>query len=512
MRDGTGVAVPAAPAHVGRGSLPFETMELSISRVIALHAERDPDRPAVTADDGTLTRRELDLRSNRLARAYADLGVREGDMVTVALPNGAEFLEACCAIWKLGAIPQPVSWRAPHVERDAIVELADSRLVVGVPDGSYPERATVPAAYAADPSLSDAQLTDVISPSWKAPTSGGSTGRPKLIVATAPGVFDPEEPQSPFMRPDETQLVPGPLYHNGPFVYAFRGLMLGHHLVVMSRFDAAGALESVERHSVNWALLVPTMMSRIWKLPDEVKARADLSSLRGILHLAAPCPPWLKRAWIEWLGPERVVELYAGTEAQGVTIIDGEEWLRKPGSVGRPALGSQVKILDPVTREELPPGEVGEVFMLPEGGPGSTYRYVGAEPRRTDDGWDSIGDLGWLDEDGYLFLADRRADLILSGGSNVYPAEVEAALDAHPLVRSSCVIGLPDDDLGERVHAIVEAVDSVSEDELRMHLAERLVPYKIPRSFELTDEPLRDDAGKVRRAALRADRIERATA
>src|SRR5581483_10025520 len=157
---------------------------------------------------------------------------------------------------------------------------------------------------------------------------------------------------------------------------------------------------------------------------------------------------------------------------QGVTIIDGDEWLRKPGSVGRAALDSQVKILDPVTREELPPGEVGEVFMLPPDGPGSTYRYVGAEPRRTEDGWDSIGDLGWLDEDGYLFLADRRADLILSGGSNVYPAEVEAALDEHPAVRTSCVIGLPDDDLGERVHAIVDAVAPVTEDELRAHLAE----------------------------------------
>ena len=487
-------------------------MELSISRVIAWHAERDPGRPAVTADDRSLTRRELDRRSNRLARAYAELGVREGDLVTVALQNGAEFVEACCAIWKLGAIPQPVSWRAPQAERDAIVELADSRLVVGVAAGSYENRSTVPQGFEPDPQLSDDELPDAVSPSWKAPTSGGSTGRPKLIVATAPGLFDPEEPQSPFMQAEETQLVPGPLYHNGPFVYAFRGLMLGHHLVVMSRFDAAGALELIERHGVNWALLVPTMMNRIWKLPEDVRARADVSSLRGFLHLAAPCPPWLKHAWIDWLGPERVVELYAGTEAQGVTIIDGDEWLRKPGSVGRAALDSQVKILDPVTREELPPGEVGEVFMLPPDGPGSTYRYVGAEPRRTEDGWDSIGDLGWLDEDGYLFLADRRADLILSGGSNVYPAEVEAALDEHPAVRTSCVIGLPDDDLGERVHAIVDAVAPVTEEELRAHLAERLVPYKLPRSIELTDEPLRDDAGKVRRAALRAERAEQTTA
>jgi bile acid-coenzyme A ligase len=487
-------------------------VELSISRVISWHAERDPDRPFVTADDRSLTRRELDLRTNRLAREYAALGVNQGDMVTVALKNGSEFVESCVAIWKLGAIPQPVSWRAPKRERDAIVELADSRLVVGVEDGSHPGRATVPPEFEPDASLSDEQLPDVVAPYWKAPTSGGSTGRPKLIVAGQPGMFDPEVAQSPTMQPEETQLVPGPLYHNGPFVYAMRGLMLGHHLVVMPRFDAESALELIDEHQVEWALLVPTMMSRIWRLPDGVKAKADLSSLRGIVHLAAPCPPWLKQAWIDWIGPERVIEIYAGTEGQGVTIIDGVEWLEKPGSVGRPAMGSQVRVLDPLTLKDMPPGEVGEVYMLPEGGTGSTYHYVGADPRRTPDGWDSIGDLGWLDEDGYLFLADRHADLIITGGSNVFPAEVEAALDSHPAVRTSVVIGLPDDDLGERVHALVDAIEPVDEETLRRHLEHELVRYKIPRTFEFVSEPLRDDAGKVRRSALRQERIERTAA
>jgi bile acid-coenzyme A ligase len=487
----------------------LRSVELSISRIISWHADRDPDRPVVTDDGRSLTRRELDLRTNRLARAYAGLGVEQGDMVTVALPNGAEFVEACVAIWKLGAIPQPVSWRAPQPERDAIVELADSRLVVGVDDESHPTRITLPTAFEPDPSLSDDQLPDAVAPYWKAPTSGGSTGRPKLIVAGQPGMFDPDLPQSPTMAPEETQLVPGPLYHNGPFMYAMRGLMLGHHLVVMPRFDAQRALELIGVHRVEWVLLVPTMMSRIWRLPDDVKERSDLSSLRGIVHLAAPCPPWLKHAWIEWLGPERVLEIYAGTEGQGVTIIDGVEWLRKPGSVGKPTMGSHVRVLDPVTHEELRPDEVGEIFMLPEGGTGSTYHYVGAEPRRTADGWDSIGDLGWLDEDGYLFLADRGADLIITGGSNVYPAEVEAALESHPAVRTVVVVGLPDDDLGERVHALIDAVEPLEEDALRAHAAEQLVPYKVPRTFEFVDEPLRDDAGKVRRLALREERIAR---
>lgn len=469
-------------------------MQVSISRAISRLAELDPDRPAVTADDRVLSRRELDLRTNRLARTYARLGVRRGDMVTVALPNGAAFVEACVAIWKLGATPQPISARLPEAERDAVVELAKPALVVGlheVPDIDLPS----------DP------LPDVVSAEWKAPTSGGSTGRPKLIVARTPGVVDPRVAPVPYMQPEDVQLVAGPLYHNGPFIYAMRGLFAGHHLVVMTRFDAGHALALIERHRVSWTMLVPTMMSRIWRLPDEVRYGTDLSSLRMLLHLAAPCPRWLKRAYIDWLGPDRVWELYAGTEATGVTLISGREWLAHPGSVGRAALGSQVRVLDD-DGADLPPGEVGEVFMMPAAGPGATYRYVGAEPRRTPDGWESLGDMGWLDEEGYLYLADRRSDLIISGGANVYPAEVEAAIESHPSVRSVAVIGLPDDDLGERVHAVVEAAAPVTGDDLRLHLSSRLVRYKVPRSFEFVTEPVRDDAGKVRRSALRAERMQ----
>jgi bile acid-coenzyme A ligase len=222
--------------------------------------------------------------------------------------------------------------------------------------------------------------------------------------------------------------------------------------------------------------------------------------------MAAPCPPWLKEAFIEWLGPERVHELYAGTESQGVTTITGNEWLAHRGSVGKAQFGSQIKILDEDGRE-LPPRTVGEVFMLPSGGPGSTYRYIGASAKSRD-GWESLGDMGYLDEDGYLYLADRQTDMILCGGANVYPAEVEAAIDAHPAVRSSVVIGLPDDDLGQVVHAIVDIADhELEQDALLAHLGERLVRYKIPRTFELVRTPLRDDAGKVRRSSLRSERV-----
>jgi bile acid-coenzyme A ligase len=174
--------------------------------------------------------------------------------------------------------------------------------------------------------------------------------------------------------------------------------------------------------------------------------------------------------------------------------------------VGKPQGGTQIKVLGPES-EELPPGEIGEVYLMPPGGPGSTYHYVGSEAKATHDGWESLGDLGYVDEDGYLYLVDRLTDMVVTGGANVYPAEVEAALDAHPSVRSSAVIGLPDDDLGQRVHAIVDSPVVLLDEELRAHLAQYLAPYKIPRSFERVDEPLRDDAGKVRRPALREARL-----
>jgi bile acid-coenzyme A ligase len=418
------------------------------------------------------------------------------------LPNGVEYYVACAAIWKLGATPAPVSAALPTIELAALVELADPPLLVGV---DLPGRPSVPAGFDAS-GYDDGALPDRWAATWKAPTSGGSTGRPKLILSGTPALVDPTVAAVPYMPRDGVQLVPGPLYHNGPFIYSMRGLLGGQSLVVMERFDAERALALVEQHRVTWMLLVPTMMQRIWRLPDAVRTSYDVSSIESVLHLGAPCPEWLKRAWIDWLGPDRVVEVYAGTESQGVTVISGREWLERPGSVGRPALGTRFRILDGEGRD-VPPGTVGEVFLMPADGPGSTYAYRGAEPRSVD-GWESLGDLGRLDEDGYLYLADRSADLVLSGGANVYPAEVEAALDAHPAVRSSAVFGLPDEDLGERVHAVVDIADAeVSEADLLAHVGERLVRYKVPRTIELVREPVRDDAGKLRRSALRAARL-----
>jgi bile acid-coenzyme A ligase len=306
------------------------------------------------------------------------------------------------------------------------------------------------------------------------------------------------------VRHGGVMMVPGPMYHNAPFSYSTRGLATGNHVITMPRFDAEETLAGIQEHRPDWMLLVPTMMLRMWRVPE--RESYDVSSLQVVWHMAAPCPAWLKEGWIEWIGGEKLYELYAGTEAQAVTIIRGDEWLAHRGSVGRCLIG-EMKVLDPLG-EELAPGEVGEIYMRSPGGR-ETYRYVGAEAKRTADGWESLGDLGWIDADGYVFLTDRLSDMILSGGANIYPAEVEAAIDEHPLVHSSAVIGLPDEDLGNRIHAIVQVAEgaSVSDDELREFLAERLVRYKIPRTFERSDEPLRDDAGKVRRSALRADRL-----
>ena len=481
--------------------------EISFARALARVAEREPDRPSLVVEEEVLRAAELEAGANRLARAWRELGVEAGDLVTIALPNGAGHVLACLACWKLGAVPNPISARLPERERLELVELANPALVVGVPEGSYPGRVCLPEDFEADPSLPDGPLPDRISPHAQALTSGGSTGRPKLILDAKPGLLDPEEPFYG-IRVGSRVLVPGPLFHAGPFLNTRHTLLRGGTVVLMRRFDPRRALELLERHRIEWVNMVPTMLQRIWRLPAEERERVDLGALERLMVSGAACPPWLKRAFIDWLGPERVWEAYGGSERIGGTAISGTEWLERPGSVGRPTGGGRVRILDPEGRD-LPPGEVGEVYFRPPGGPGSTYRYVGAEGRVTPDGWETLGDLGWVDEDGYLYLADRRTDLVVTGGENVYPAEVEAAIDEHPAVLSSAVIGLPDDDLGQRVHAIVEVQGELDEPELRAHLAERLAPFKIPRSFEFTRERLRDDAGKVRRPALREARLAR---
>lgn len=467
-------------------------------------AEAAPDALAVTCGPDAVTRAELESRSNRLARAYQELGVTPDSLVTIGLPNSVEFLAAAIAVWKCGATPQPISARLPAREREAIIALADPSLVVGVDPAEVPGRAVVPAGFA--PSGEDGPLPAAAAGSWKAPTSGGSTGRPKLIVSTQAATVDSVEPFARLlgMVDERTSLVTGPLYHNAPFLLSTCTLVLGGHVVLMPRFDAADAVALALRHQADWVYLVPTMMSRISRLPEAARAAFPPESLRVVMHMAAPCPPWLKQEWIDWIGSDRLWELYGATEVQSATLMTGDEWLARPGTVGRPVVG-EMKVLD-AAGAEVPPGVVGEIWMRRGEGVENPYRYIGAEPRALSDGWESVGDMGSIDEDGYVFLADRVGDVVLVGGANVYPAEVEAALTEHPAVRSAVVIGLPHEDLGQVPHALVELDAAVTDEELATHLAERLVSYKVPRTFERVSDQLRDDAGKVRRAALLEER------
>ncbi len=479
---------------------------ISLSRILAHWTAIQPSRTALFHEGSAVTWAELEARTNRLARAYQALGVKTDDFVTIALPNGIEFFEACLATWKAGATPQPVSARMPKFERDQIVEVGRPSLVVGVEPGEYAPAACLPAGFVPDASLADDPLPEVTAASYKAMTSGGSTGRPKLIVSKAPAAADPDLPMLN-IEPQGCMLIPGPLYHNGPFLWAMTALFKGCTIVVTTRFDAEETLRLIEEHRVDVIYTVPTMMRRIWALPDEVRTKHDLSSLKALWHLAAPCPPWLKECFIEWLGPEVIWELYGGTEGQGSTTIQGTEWLTHKGSVGRPVETCEMKIVDEAGAT-LPPGDVGEVFIRPLAGAGTTYRYIGAEAKAIDGGWESLGDMGWMDADGYLYLTDRLSDMILVGGANIYPAEVEAAIDAFPGVRSSAVIGLPDEDMGARLYAVVDRPEGPADPEaMEAHLAERLVRYKIPKGFEYVAEPVRDDAGKVRRKALREARL-----
>jgi bile acid-coenzyme A ligase len=474
--------------------------------VIGGLAEAGPDRPSLTCGEVTLTRAEFAGRVRGLAALFAKLGVAQGSTVTIGLPNSIGLVESMFAAWALGAVPQPISGRLPPLERSAIVELADPALAVGVPAaeaGGRPTLESIPEEIPAG------EFTPGVSPEWKLVTSGGSTGRPKLIAATSPAVVENVGGLGGLihMRPGGCVLVTGPISHNAPFVVTATGMLLGNHVVVMPRFDAEQTLRLVERHRVNWLYLVPTMMLRIWHLPEQVRLGADVSSLEVAFHMAAPCPAWLKQAWIDWLGPEKILELYGGTELQAMTVITGTEWLDHRGSVGRAVIG-EIEIRDFEGRP-VPAGQEGEIWMRRGPGAPSPYRYVGATARSAAGGWESLGDIGHVDADGYVYITDRFADMILVGGANVYPAEIEAALDEHPAVQSSCVIGLPDEDLGSIPYAIVELSEPVSDEDLLAHLRQRLAPSKLPRVIERATTPLRDDAGKVRRSALRAERIER---
>ncbi|ORB72792.1 AMP-binding protein [Mycobacterium scrofulaceum] len=482
-----------------------------IGTQIAALAELAPDEPAVTCDGLTLTRAELDASTNRLARAYAERGVGVGDYVTMVLPNSVEWIQAAVACWKLGAVPQPLSARLPGGELQGLLELRPPALLVG---REHPDMPSLPAGFTPGPECSDAPLPEAVSPVWKAMGSGGSTGRPKLIESGGDSRIPAAIGYPLGAHEGDTTLVPIPLSHNTGFTTATLALLMRHHLVLMSRFDPERFLRLITDHRVTFLTTVPTIMQRALPVYHADPGSYDLSSLRRFWHMGAPCPPAIKEAWINLLGPEKVWELYGGTELQALTFISGDQWLTHRGSVGVVVAG-EMKVLDD-DGNPCPPGVVGEIYMRPGAGSAPTYRYVGASAKNRD-GWDSLGDLGHFDADGFLYLSDRRVDMFTVGGRNVYPAEIENALSAHPDVLSCLVVGVPDPnsgDLGQVPYALVHTADGATLDAagVREFLHEHLAGYKIPPSpdfIEFVDTPLRDDAGKARRSAVRAEIIAR---
>lgn len=474
----------------------------SISRVLRDLAAAEPARVVVVAGDERLTAGALDRMSERWARELLRRGVRRDDLVSLALPDGVELVVVCAAVWKVGATPQPVPPGVGPAERAAVVAAARPALTVGF---AVPGVPALPAGSVPDDAADDAPpLPDAWARSWKAPTSSGSTGTPKVVVAAAPALLDPTRPVAPFLPLAATQLVSGPLAHAAAFTYGFRGLLTGHRLVLLPRFDPRAWLDAVERHRVTWALLPPAAVHRLLRLPPAVRDPARLTSLATLLHLGAPCPPALKDRLLDWLGDERVVEVYAGAESNGLTTIRGDEWRTRRGSVGRPVGGTELRV---VRADGTPAaaGEAGVVWM--RRGDAPTYRYLGATSRRTADGWDTLGDVGHVDADGYLWVTDRLADAVVRDGVTVHPAEVERVLEEHPAVRAAVVFGVPAAGGGTRLEAVVDVGDAPvdvrrSAADVRRFAAARLDAVRRPDVVHVTRAPLRDDAGKVRRRAV----------
>ena len=473
-------------------------------------AQQKPDEVALIVErqDGDadkLTWLQMEQWANRLAHRLVEAGVKQASFVAINLPNGQEHVVGTLAVYKLGACPMPVSYRMPTAERDQLMALAQPAAVLSdAEDLGGITRAQMRAlgSFPATPP------PDAVPQPHKAIASGGSTGKPKLIVTPSAFAFAPAAHPSTSLlgfNASDRLYSPGPLYHNQAFLFTQSILFIGGSAVLNEKFDAATCLAAIEKHRPTVLNLVPTMMLRM--LRSEKLKTADLSSVRSLWHMAAPCPDWVKRGWIERIGAEKVNELWAATEAAGGTVINGREWLQKPGSVGK-GFATEFRILDE-QRRSLPAGEVGEIFSRFSGAP-ANYSYLGAKPLETVDGdFASVGDLGYVDADGYLFLADRRVDQIITGGANVVPAEVEAILTQLPGVRDAAVIGLQDDDLGRRVHALIEPANADAPpalEELDAHLRLHLASYKLPRGYEIVTTLPRDEAGKIRRSKLRDER------
>jgi acyl-CoA synthetase (AMP-forming)/AMP-acid ligase II len=478
--------------------------------------------------DDTLTYADLEARSVQLGRLLRDRGLVGGDRVAILMENNLDWFVSLWGVRRSEMLAVPVNWHLRASEIRYVLENSDARaIIVGPETGALAADACagldviVLRLIAGDARDGFAALDDAIRSfsgcvqanerdGGAMPYSSGTTGRPKGILRALTG--------APFgtrtgleatliaeyeLDRDTVYLSPGPLYHSAPVAWTNAVQSVGGKVVVLSRFDAGDALEAIARHRVTHAQFVPTHFVRMLDLPIDRRAGHDLSSLKKVIHAAAPCPPRVKRAMIDWLGPI-VYEYYSGSERCGFAAIDSREWLMRPGSVGTCRNGA-MHILDDDGRE-LPPGEIGQVWFdqpVP-----FVYHKDSAQSGAAinDRGWGSFGDLGHLDDAGYLFLADRRSDMIVSGGVNIYPQEVENRLAEHPAVADVAVIGVPDPEYGQAVKAVVQLVRPdilPNPAELIDFIKAGIAGFKAPRTIDFTDTIPRHPNGKLLRRELR---------
>jgi len=490
----SGSASATAPAGIPYGT-----------RIAQLGRDRG-DEPAlwfvpVGGAPVALSWRQLDQQSTQVAHWLARRGLACGHRVALALHNSPELVLAVLASFKLGAVPVPMRWDLPTWERQRVLACLEPALVVD--EGDLPE-------LRSSGDLPTDPLPERVPPESWGICSSGSTGTPKVIVRSVPGLYDPSVPVAamvdayrPLPRPQRIA-VPAPIYHTNGFT-TVTNLLGGEQVVLFERFDPARFVTCVAELAVTGFIAATPMLQRMARTAEF--STTEWPTRPWVQQGAAPIPGWLARTWIERVGPEQMFFSYGSTEALGVVGCRGDEWLAHPGTVGRGTGGAEVRILDDQLRD-VPPGTVGQIFLRSP--IGTVHRYLGDVPAvvRTSDGFATVGDLGWLDDDGFLYVADRRTDLIVSGGVNVYPAEVEAALSEHPAIADVVVVGLADPEWGRRVHAIVEPAAGVvlSADDVVAFARARLSGPKVPKSVEVVDRLPRTEAGKVNRSALVAAR------
>jgi long-chain acyl-CoA synthetase len=490
---------------------------------------------------------EVADRAARIAGGLHRLGVKQGDSVCILMRNDIAFIEAAYAAMRLGAYGVPVNWHFKPEEINYILRDSGTAVLVGHADLLHQLRGSIPPGivvlsvptppeilktYPIDPALTATPDFAVDFEAWLAGQAAydgpqvpqpqnmiytsGTTGNPKGVRREAPTPAQSataEQARAMIfgLKPGVRALLPGPLYHSAPNSFGIRAGRLGGALVIMPRFEPTEFLHLIEEQRIDTIFMVPTMFIRLMRMPEEVRRTYDVSSLRHVIHAAAPCPPDVKRAMIEWWGPV-IYEFYGSTESGAVTFANSEDALKKPGTVGRIVPGAELRFIGEEDRV-LPPGEIGEIYSRIAASPEFTYHNKPEKRAEIErDGFITSGDVGYIDAGGYVFLCDRKRDMVISGGVNIYPAEIEAVLHAVPGVHDCAVFGIPDTEFGEALMAVVEPQAGVVLDvaDIRRRLKASLADYKVPKHIEIAQNLPREDSGKIFKRRLRDPYWERA--